>query len=76
MPARHGVGFHNNERVGPTAPEAAQSHPEEAVTVAQTRSGPFLLEHRELLTKRSVLDRKLKSRTGRVLAHHGFAALC
>ena len=51
MPADYGVGFHQNQDVGPPGPVAAQRGPEETVQGVQCGARPFAFEYSDLLSE-------------------------
>ena len=51
MPADHGVGFDENQDVGPAGPTLAESRPEESVDGVQFWTRPFPLQHGDLLSE-------------------------
>ena len=51
MPADDGLGFHDDQDVGPASPEAAKGGPEESVQPVQYWSRPFAFEHGDLLSE-------------------------
>ena len=56
MPANHGLGGDDNQSFFPGGPELTGNDPEEFVKEAQHRSRVSTLQHRELLSKREVLQ--------------------
>jgi len=56
MPANHRLGRDNNQSLFPGGPELMGNDPEEFVKEAQHRSRVATLQHRELLSKREVLQ--------------------
>jgi hypothetical protein len=56
LPADHRVGLHDDERVGPVAPSAAEEHPEYPIGGSQSGAAVLLLEHGQLLAQGEVLD--------------------
>ena len=51
VPADHGVGFHENQNVGPAGPTLAESRPEESVQGIQFWPRPFSFQHGYLLSE-------------------------
>ena len=51
VPADHGVGFHENQDVGPAGPTLAESRPEESVQGVQFWPRPFPFQHGDLLSE-------------------------
>jgi len=49
MPADHSLGFHYDEYVGPTGPQASKCSPEQAVERVQRRPGLLPFKHGQLL---------------------------
>ena len=56
MPADYGVGFHQNQDVGPPGPVAAQRGPEETVQGVQCGARPFAFEYSDLLSEGEDLE--------------------
>ena len=62
MPADNRIGLHNDDRLGPSGPEATQHHPERPVRRPDQR--PALLQERgKLLPKGEVLENEVAART-------------
>ena len=65
VPAHHGVRLHNDERLAPPRPDAAQNGPKQPVDGAQLRSRMFSFEPRELLTQGEDLQLRRHGDCGR-----------
>src|SRR5262249_8926002 len=59
VPADHGVGLDDDERVAPTTPAAEEHGPEEAIAVAKPRRLRGSPQHRELMAQREVLEHEV-----------------
>ena len=63
MPADDGLGFDNQEDIGPARPEAAESHPKQPVASLQWRPRSMAFEHGDLLAQSEDLQGCVASRT-------------
>jgi hypothetical protein len=63
MPADDGLGFDNEEDIGPAGPEAAESHPKQPVASLQWRPWSLAFEHGDLLAQSEDLQRGIASCT-------------
>lgn len=61
MPSDDGLGFHENQSIAPSRPEAAKSDPEEAAERWHVSAWSLALENRELLAKRCILKDEVSS---------------
>ena len=56
MPADHGLGSDDDESLLPSGPELAREHPKDFVQRAELGFGMLVLQYRELLAERQVLQ--------------------
>ena len=61
MPANHGVGLDDDQRVDPARPDSEQSHPEAPVGIGQFRPGFLVLQNGELLTESQVFEDEIRA---------------
>ncbi|MFH1108457.1 MAG: hypothetical protein V1790_04560 [Planctomycetota bacterium] len=63
MPSNYGARLHDEQSGAPIGPNSGQQRPEDSITLSQARRFQLLLQDRELLPKRGILDGKIDSIT-------------
>ncbi len=61
MPANHGLGANDMERLAPPRPLVGEPHPEETIEAPELRSLRSAAKQHELLPQRQVLEREVSA---------------
>ncbi len=61
MPANHGLGANDMERLSPPSPLIGEPHPEETLESLELRSLRPAAKQNELLPQRQVLEREVRA---------------
>ena len=59
VPANHGLGANDVERLSPPSPRVGEPHPEESIEAPELRSLRLAAEEGKLLPERQVLEREV-----------------
>ena len=71
MPAEHGRGLHQHERVSPGGPAPTEPHPEEPIDGAKPRAAIATGQHSQLMAEREIFQDEIGARAERGAERRG-----